>query len=499
MDISSLRHQAEQYRAVLELEKFDLSQDRKDLSGQSQLATSFDQLTSRQSLDVVKACIEQAKKDHDDEEYRRLNMLRSWLIKAFVDHEVRDIDQEISKKAHHSQITTQAGDTHRLRDARLLLASTADAETRATLDNARVEAASSLIPLLAERLSISYGIARSFDKEHFLDLWSNAMGVDVTILSGLAEEVLSATDEMYQEVLGWTVRKRLGVSLDDAHRRDMPFLFAARYTNYDESYTVRGMVNTAREFLSRMGIQLNCDGRLSLVINESRRLPHRAFVCAPRIPHDVRLVLQAADGQRDLARFLAALGRGLFTASIDSKQSFEDRVLGDGALDLTYSRVFQDLLLDQAWLKRSLRVSRPKDYLILAYLERLYDLRLVCARVLYEIELYKGYTIDSMIEKYTQIFRRALRVQSPKELFLHEVRKPFLSTFQLRARLFEAQYSAHLKHYFDLDWWQNPQAGPFLKKEWAQGRKLDVDARAKAMGYDGLKVAPLLKLFMQNL
>lgn len=498
MDISELRRQAEQFRTILELEKFDLSQEQRDLSGQSQLASNFAHVPSRESLDLVETSLRKAKKDNDAEEARSLTQLRAWLIQAFIDHEVRSIDQEILVKARLSTIKTPDGQEHRLQDARLLLASTQDAEGRKALDDARSEAASSLVPLLAERLSICHGIARSLRKDSFLDLWADAVSADVPGITALANAVLDGTQEMYEEVMGWTVRKSLGVSLEDAHRRDLPHIFAGRYNEYNESYTVQDMVSTAREFLLRMGIQLQCEGRLSIVINKTRVLPHRAFVCAPQVPSDIRLVLQATDGQRDLARFLSALGRGLFAANINAQTRFEDRVLGDGALDLTYGRVFKNLLLDRAWLKRTLGVTRPKDYLILAYLERLYDLRLVCARVLYEFELYKGSTIDDMRERFHEIFRRAICVQNPSDLFLHEVRRPFLSSFQLRARLFEALYTGHLKHYFNADWWQNPAAGPFLKKEWAAGRKLDVNQRIKDMGYDGLTVAPLQKLFMKN-
>ena len=236
MNISELRHFAEQFRAVLELEKFDLSQDQSDLSGQSQLASNFAHVSSRESLDLVKTSIQNAIKDKDDEEARRLTQLQAWLIQAFIDHENRDIDQQILIKARTSTITTPDGQEHRLQDARLLLASTPDAASRLTLENARSEAASSLVPLLAERLSICHGIARSFRKESFLDLWADAVSADVPAITSLAEAVLDGTQEMYEEVMGWTVRKRLGVALEDAHRRDLPFIFAGRYTEYTEVF-----------------------------------------------------------------------------------------------------------------------------------------------------------------------------------------------------------------------------------------------------------------------
>lgn len=500
MEMNSLRQQAERYRSLLELQKFELSQGQRALIDHATLDADFADLLSRESIDLVASACERAARDQDAEQLRRLEMLGAWIVLSFTEREVRAIDLEIEKKARGSRVTDSAGLEYPLRDARLLLAGTERSDERARLDNARVEAARALAPMLAERMSICHGIARSFDKSNLLELWSTPLHVDIERLRVLANEVLESTDDMYREVLGWTVRKRLGVPMDDAHRRDMPYVFAARYTDYDEAFTVKGLVAKARDVLSRMGIDLACEGRLSVIVDPPNRgSAQRAFVCAPAIPGDVRLVLQLADGQRDLLQFLAALGRGLFLGSIDAATPFEDRVLGDGALDLTYSRIFQDLLLDRSWLKRSFGFQRPKDYLVMATLERLFDLRLVCARVLYELDLYQQATIEHMPEHFVEIFRRALVVQTPPEFYLHEVRRPFLSAFQLRARVFEALYTQHLTHYFNQDWWQNPQTGSFLKKEWSHGRRLDVEARAREMGYDGLLVAPLVKQFVKTL
>lgn len=495
--VDELRQQCERYRSAQELERFEAAQGRRPFIDLQAVDERFPELLTRESIDAVQAAIESAARDEDAAESRRLPMLRAWLVEAFTEREVRSIDQAIEKAARAE--TSADGEDHPLRDARLLLAQTADPDDRARLDEARVKAARALQPLLRERIGIAHGIARSFDKASFLELWADCLQADAEALKKLCEDALAATDDMYEEVLGWTVRKRLGCQLEDAHRRDMPYVFAARYTNYAGAFSVKDLLATLRSFLTRLGLELTCEGRLKLIHDPARRSPERAVVCPIAIPADIRLILQFDDGQRDLLKLLHNLGRALFLANINPAAPFEDRVLGDGALDLTYALLFQNLLLDRSWLKRGLGFARPKDYLIIANLERLYDLRLSCARTLYELELYSGTALDAMPERFEQIFERAIRVQTPRDFFLHEVRKPFHSAPQLRARIFEAQFAGHLAHYFNEDWWQNPQTGAFLKKEWHHGRRLKVEDRAQEMGYDGLQLKPLLKIFAKIL
>jgi hypothetical protein len=294
------------------------------------------------------------------------------------------------------------------------------------------------------------------------------------------------------------VRKRLGVELADARRCDIPYVFAARYNDYEDAFSVADMVNKARDFLGRMRVDLTAAGRIKLEVTTPDG-PTRAFVGGIRIPHDVRFALEVKDGQRDWLAFMNALGRALFLGHVEPEEPFEFRSLGDGSLDLAYALLFRHLLLDREWLKRSLGFQRPKDYLILANLERLYDLRLTAGRVLYELQLRRGGTVEGMEQTFANVMRRATGVSYPSDLFLHDVRNGLHSVVQLRARLFEALFSGHLVHYFDEDWWRNPRCGPFLRKQWGPGRRFRVDELTREIGYDGLTVKPLVKLFTKSL
>lgn len=495
--IGFIRRKAEQFRAVLELELYDVSQATRDVAGHTDLAREFSQLTSLQTLQTVDKAISSV--DPLTSDHRTLKMLHAWLVQAYSDHEVLTLDQEIAKRAFGFGIKGPDETTIPLRDIRLHLAATADADERQRMQDARVSAATELHTLMRDRLGIFQDIAHRMGHKHYRQTWASTMNRDVDQLRTLAETVLKETEDMYRESMGWNVRKHLGISLEDARRFDMPYLFAARHARIEESFTAKEMVSLARSFLQRMGIKLECGGRLSTTVNQAPGNPYRVFVCAPRVPDDVRLVVQADARNKDLGKFLVALGRALFQASISPSAQFEDRVLGDGALDITFGRVFGQFMLDKEWLRRILQSKRDGDYLVMSYVKRLFDLRQTCARVIYEFELYGDKPIADMPDRFVELFQNALKMRISKELYIHEVNRPFLSVVQLRGRLFETLYTQHLQHYFEKDWWHNPQTGPFLKQEWSQGRRLQVEQRAQEMGYDGLTVRPTLKLFLKNL
>jgi hypothetical protein len=498
MDVSSIRARSEDYKSELELDRYELDRGLRPDSRARSIRASYGDLFVPEARDVVAKAEAEARAASDVEDTRRLSTLRSGLTRAFVERELAPIDDSIRRHGHVVLVELDDGARRPLRDVRLLLAETEDRDERARLEDARLKAARDLTPLMAEKIGIEQGIARNLGQPDLVALWQSLHGYDPLEVGKLAEEVLDKTADLYREVMGWTVRKRLGCELADAKRYDIPFVFAARYREYEEAFSVADMVAKTREFLGRMRVDLTAQGRIKLEVEQPDG-PSRAFVGSIRVPKDIRLALEVRDGQRDWLAFLTALGRALFLGHIDEETPFEYRVLGDGSIDLAYSTLVRHLLLDREWLKRSLGFQRPKDYLILCHLERLYDLRLTAGRLLYELQLRRGGTVEGMEDRFEQMMRRAVGVSYPRELYLHDVRNGLHSLVQLRARLYEALFSGHLVHYFDEDWWRNPRCGPFLKKQWSQGRRLRVDELATEIGYDGLTVKPLVKLFTKNL
>jgi hypothetical protein len=499
MDVDTIRSGLEAYRNGHELDQYELDRGLRRESEARAIRQSYAELFRPEAREVVESAIQRAEERGLQDDVATLKVLREGLIRTFVQRELAPIDAAISRHGRVVQVDLTDGSRRPLRDMKLLLATAKTSEQRSEIEEARVEAAKALLPLMTEKIAVEKAIARGLGAANLVDLRSKITGQDVKAVGALAQQILDKTNDSYREIMGWTVRKRLGVSLEDARRCDVPYVLAGRYLDYAEAFTAADMVQRTKGFLTRMGVDLTASGRLLFEVESPPAgAPPRAYVGAIHVPNDIRLVLEVGEGQRDWLMLLGTLGRALFLSHIDPDATFEQRALGDPSLDLAYSALFRHLLLDPEWLKRSLEFSRPKDYLIIAYLERLYDLRLCCGRVLYELKLREGGSTEGMEEAFESIMRSAIGVRTPRELYLHDVRYPLHAIVQLRARLFEPLFTLHLHHYFDETWWGNPRCGPFLTKQWWTGHRFSVEELAKDMGYE-LNAKPLLKLFQKNL
>lgn len=499
MDVDTIRSGLEAYRNGHELDQYELDRGLRRESEARAIRQSYADLFRPEARAVVTSAIERATERGLTEDVASLKLLREGLIRTHIQRELAPIDAAIARHGRVVRVDLTDGSRRPLRDMKLLLATAATSEQRSEIEEARLEAARTLVPLLTEKVAVEQGIARSLGAANLIELRSQIGSQDVKAVGALAQQILDRTSDLYREVMGWTVRKRLGVNLEDARRCDVPYVLAGRYLDYQDAFTAADMVKKTKGFLGRMGVDLTAAGRLTVEVESPEQGgPPRAYVGAIHVPNDVRLVLEVGEGQRDWLAFLGALGRALFLSHIDPDAPFEQRALGDPSLDLAYAALFRHLLLDPEWLKRSLDFDRPKDYLILAYLERLYDLRLCCGRVLYELRLREKGSAEGMEEVFEGIMRQAIGVRTPRELFLHDVRWPLHSIVQLRARLFEPLFTLHLLHYFDESWWGNPRCGPFLMRSWWSGHRFGVEELAKEIGYE-LSAKPLLKLFQKNL
>jgi len=497
MDVDTIRSGLEAYRNALELDRYELARGLRQESESRTIREAHAALFRPESRDLLASAIARAEERGLPEDAASLKILRAGLIQRHVERELSPIDAAIARHGRVVIVDLTDGQRRPLRDMKLLLATAASSEARTEIEEARLEAARILVPLMSEKVGIERQIAQDLGYDTIVNLYGGISGVDVARVGALAQQILDETNDLYREVMGWSVRKRLGVGLEDARRCDIPYVLAGRYLEYTDAFSAADMVQRTKGFLSRMGVRLNADGRLKVEVGTPEG-PPRAYVGALEVPNDIRVALEVKEGQRDWLTFLEALGRALFLAHVNPDAPFEHRGVGDASIDLAYGALFRHLLLDPQWLKKSLEFERPKDYLILAYLERLYDLRLTCGRVLYELQLRQKGTPEGMEEVFDDIMRRAIGVSTPRELFLHDVRTPLHSIVQLRARLFEPLLTLHLLHYFDDSWWANPRCGPFLTQEWWRGRRYSVEELAKDMGYE-LSPKPLLKLFQKNL
>jgi hypothetical protein len=446
--------------------------------------------------DVEKAIAPAPEGTPDPEEAARLRNLLEYQVEEFTGHEVKSILDEVATRESAARVKVGQEELA-FRKLAAEVANSDDRERRGQLESAQMAFIEQLTPLYAERIQIEHGIARSFGKENYSDLWQSVSGIDLRALDALFQGFLARTEDMYREAMGWAIRKRTGLALADARRHDVTSLF--RGEEFDDFFPKAEIREVPRRFLSEMGVDITAGGNISFDLEPREKKSPRTFCATIEVPQRVVLVIQLEGGRRDWQHLLHELGHGLHFGHTDAEAPYEFRRLGDYSLTETYAFLFQYLLTDRSFLKRYLGMQRPKDYLFLAYLEKLTFLRRYAAKLHYELLLHTGEGVEGKDALYEQILGDALKIRYPRELFLYDVDRAFYTARYLRAWNMEALLTKHLVHYFDEDWFRNPRTGQFLKRHWAHGHRFRVEELAKEIGYGALNTAALEAELARNL
>ena len=97
-------------------------------------------------------------------------------------------------------------------------------------------------------------------------------------------------------------------------------------------------------------------------------------------------------------------------------------------------------------------------------------LRRYAAKLAYELELHGGGAIDGLDAVYARRLSEAVRVEWPAVSWLADVDPFFYAARYLRAWALETHLRAALRERFGAAWFDEPEAGAFLRELWSAGQ-----------------------------
>jgi hypothetical protein len=257
------------------------------------------------------------------------------------------------------------------------------------------------------------------------------------------------------------------------------------------------MEDTIRRQVQSMGIDPTAHGRVIFDTGDREGKRSRAFCSPVRVPDEVYLVLRPHGGQTDWMTFLHELGHALHYAYMRPDLAFEYRWLGDNSITEGYAMLFDHRMKDTVWLKRytELGPSRIPGYLRQAGLEELHFLRRYCAKLIYEIELYGGgVPWDSLPDLYVERLTAATTFQYSRSEAFVDVDPRYYAARYLRAWQLQALLEETLVERYDVDWWRNPRAGPWICSAlFGEGQRELAHEQAERVSGKPLSFAPLIR------
>jgi hypothetical protein len=334
----------------------------------------------------------------------------------------------------------------------------------------------------ARRVEAAMELATELKAPSYTALREELTGVKLQPLVEGAERALALTQDAWRDLLGYAL-KRLDPNIaeraqfHDAKR-------AAQAPWMLELFRKDDLFPAVTRWLAELGLDPNAEGRLSFDAEDRPGKRTGAFVAELRVPDELRLVALPRNGFEGYAEVLRAFGRGLHHANASRTTPLLERRLGDSAVPRAVAALFENVMLDEQWLKRYLKVpqSQAREAARLFAFRQAMRLRRKLALVPYALELYARGPSDAMADEYQSRMQETLNVAVPKERFLYDVRPMLLMVSVVRAWALEAVLLGKLRERFNEDFWRNPATGRWLKELSQRGQRDDAAEIARQLG-----------------
>jgi hypothetical protein len=377
------------------------------------------------------------------------------------------------------------------------IANAADRAHRLMLERGRAAlVAGELAPLRRERFIREQEVIGELGlADGAVETFSLLGGIDLRALGLACERFLSDSEPIWRDLLPYMIRRRLGIDPRDATRADA--LALLRAPAFDPAFQPGGAESAVRRDFSEAGLDVDAAGRIVHDTGEREGKRARAF-CAPlQVPQEVYLVLRPHGGASDWRTYLHELGHALHFANADANLPFEFRWLGDNSVTESYAMLLDHLMHDVGWLRRhsALGSGQLPEFLHSMAFEELHFLRRYTAKLLYELHLYgAGGDLRSVPDAYVTLLGNATGFRcDPADAFV-DVDPGFYSARYLRAWQLQAVLRTGLVERFEMDWYRNPRAGPWLLDElFARGQRDTAEELAQRVNGGTLEFGPLLR------
>lgn len=430
-------------------------------------------------------------------EYRSTRLLLEWQAESQSAKELAALDEREIAWEGSALVSLPDGTKLPYERAPIDMANSTDRPFRLAVEKARaVLVQAELSPLRRERFQKErdiierLGLAGGYNAT-----WELLTGISLTELRAACEQFLRDTQAIWDDTFPEFVKRVLKIDPADARRSDALALFRAH--EFDAHFPATEMELRVQRQVREMGVDPTASGRIILDTAEREGKRSRAF-CAPvRVPDEVYLVLRPHGGQSDWNTFLHELGHALHFAYTRPDLPFEYRWLGDNSITESYAMLFDHRTQDAGWVKRYTEVppARLRHFLRSAGFEELHFLRRYCAKLIYETQLYSGSVRwESLPDLYVQLLSGATSFQySPAEAF-SDVDPRYYSARYLRAWQLQAVLNETLTERYDVDWWRNPRAGPWIVQSlFSEGQRELADEQAKRVSGRELSFGPLIR------
>ncbi|MFL5499237.1 MAG: hypothetical protein ACJ8AB_00190 [Gemmatimonadaceae bacterium] len=495
LDLQSLRAEGQAFMEAISRESYLAFAGLKKTAELQPIYKQYARVLGAEALELTRDAFRSAAEKSDD--MRSARSLLDWEIESQAARPLAALDEREIEWENTAVIRSPDGRVIQYQAAPIEIANTRDRALRLGLDKARAKLVKEQhAPLRLERLQREKEYIESLDIAGDYNASFEAVsGISLRDLGDSCERFLRDTRSMWDDTLPGVLRKSLGIKRSEAKRADALALFRA--SEYDAAFPGSEMEAVMRRQVSEMGIDPTAGGRVIFDVGDREGKRSRAFCSPVRVPEEVYLVLRPHGGQSDYNTFLHELGHALHFGYASPDYPFEYRWLGDNSVTESYAMLFDHRMQDRGWLLRYTKLgsNRVEKFLRTAGFEELHFLRRYCAKLLYERALYSGEVAwEELPDLYVSLLTSATGFEYDAADAFVDVDPRYYSARYLRAWQLQSVLNEELTARFDVDWFRNPSAGPWIARElFAEGQRENAEEVATRVSAGSLSFQPLIR------
>jgi hypothetical protein len=172
-------------------------------------------------------------------------------------------------------------------------------DRRAAIEAAVGEQLEAINGLFTTQFETLQRLSTSLEYSSLEALWTDVTRADIPAQEDFVSRLLSATQEVYVDLLHWAVRRRLGIPPGQLRRHDVLALFT--FGEYQQYYQSDGLLSALLACCQDMGLDPRADGRLVLRPRAAEFGPPTAL--ALHIPDEIVLSYSPVGGFKGAEAF----------------------------------------------------------------------------------------------------------------------------------------------------------------------------------------------------
>lgn len=317
--------------------------------------------------------------------------------------------------------------------------------------------------LLAERREGLQQSARNLGFAGLSDLYAWMKGIDFSDLVNLASDILSATDARYAAGLEYHAAS-LKEKADNKSNLVKASLEGGWFDEFFSDDPTKLMA-FAEQFLHitgtrPAGISVNCARAVG---------GERSYTL--QTEQGILIQLYLSTGFENYRIALHELGHAVFCANIDPGLDKIYRNLGGVILSETYANLFENLLLNSAWVAGQFELPRVSEFVSFFKFYRLHILRRFCVQIIFEEGFYSGRSFLELANLYRDLWQRHFGFVPQAEMCFYLIDDNGYAVDYFISMILEMNLRDKLENNFGPTWFSREECYRLLQRYWRAGQK----------------------------